>query len=200
MTTRLVRWLGFSLVVACQAQMARPLPTLELDARYAHEIEFDVIGLVVPLRAGQYLRNDGAVQDVFAHTDVILDEVGIKNASLKLSNPARFGRQMRLQFAAGESCSFIWIIASGDERAELARLQHEKYHALCALQPAAVEQLSRRVQELGFELDFGAHDEEFGARLVEVLSLHLNGARLEFIIGASDTKDAVDAIRASKRE
>ena len=55
-------------------------PALKLDERYAKEIVFDVIGLTIPLDEHQFIRSDGAVDDMDAHTEQLISELGLEHA------------------------------------------------------------------------------------------------------------------------
>ena len=171
-------------------------PALKLDERYAKEIVFDVIGLTIPLDEHQFIRSDGAVDDMDAHAEQLISELGLEHAKIVQTNPARFGRHMRVPFDDGRFCSFIWVLKRGDKVAELSDLQHEKYHALCALKPDAVDALSARLQELGYHIDLSKYEEELGAQIVDVISTYELG--YPYVVGTGMIMDAVEIIAASK--
>lgn len=170
---------------------------LKIDARYAQEIHFTALGVRVPLPRNAYVRVDGPVADTVDHVRLLLRELGVTGTNTTYSNPATQGGQMHLRFRDGRECSFIWAVRNADSRVTRASLEHEKYHAVCRLAPEAIRSLSVRISQLGFRLNLSDQDEEAAAAVIEVLTLHLEGAPLEEIHGLDLLEKAVQLIRDS---
>jgi hypothetical protein len=173
---------------------------LKIDGRYAQEIHFTALGVRVPLRRNAYVRLDPPVADTVDHVRLLLRELGVTATNIAYSNPAKLGGQMHLRFRDGRECSFIWVRRDGDSRVTRSSLEHEKYHAVCRLAPEAIRSLSASISHLGFRLNLSDYDEELAATLIEILTLHLEGAPLDDIHGLGLVEKAVQLIREGKAE
>src|SRR5262245_39555184 len=107
------------------------LPSLRIDQRYSHTIRFDVVDVSIPIRRPVcYLRVDGFVDDIEAHSERLRQEFGIittfvfSSASLKSLN----GATVPYHFTEGGYCAFVFAKKDKNEAVSAARLEHEKYH------------------------------------------------------------------------
>jgi hypothetical protein len=165
--------------------------TLEIDSRYKQEISFDIIGLKVPIKQkNTFVRIDDPVLDVDKHQEALLKELGIVSTNIHYTNPGEIGRHMLLNFADGNSCSFIWALQKPDKRVTLAIIEHEKYHAIFRVAPYGVQSLSKRIQELGFKINLRDYEEETAAMLVMTLSIHLQDIPFENFSGSKAINQA----------
>jgi hypothetical protein len=156
-------------------------------------VHFEALDVTIPLtKDGHFLRSDGAVADVVAHTQDVLAEFGLEGSQLKLSNPGRYGRQMCLTFDNGDACSFFWVKDDADAQIVKARLNHEKYHALCGLQPDSINVLDQKAEALGYRVDLASLEEELAATTVEVLTLYAFGN--EMVFGTGPVMKAVELL------
>lgn len=176
---------------------APPRADFANDSRYARQVVFQVFDVTIPLAEGHYVRSDGAVDDVVKHTDELLEEIGRGGANVTLTNPARYGRQMCLTFENGDVCSFLWVQRDPDAQAVQGRLNHERYHALHALQPESIALLDRKAEELGYRLDLRSLDEELAATTVEVLTLYALGNPI--VIGTGHVMESVEVLEAARK-
>lgn len=170
---------------------------LRIDDRYARVIEFRALDLRVPLGQDAYIRVDAPVANTMEHLDAVLGELGV-TGKMAFSNMAQGGMQVHLRFRDGKQCSFIWVRCNADSRLVEASVEHEKYHALCRLKPKAIDAISARISELGFEVNLADYDEEYAATVIEMLALHREGIPLEGLHGSELVVKAVDSLRASK--
>ena len=177
------------------------LPTLIVDDRYMRSVDFDAIGVSIPIhQQSYYLRSDGIVDNIEIHQKKILDEVGVADRNFSYSNPARNGRAMSLQFAGGKLCVFVWAKRHSDTKISKARLEHEKYHALIRLNPKGVDVLSNAIEQHGFGVDLKALDEETAATVIEILSIHLLGIELDDIKGSEYVTKAIRILKESRNK
>ena len=177
------------------------LPTLILDDRYMRSVDFDAIGVSIPIhQQSYYLRSDGIVDNIEIHQKKILEEIGITDRNFSYSNPARNGRAMPLRFAGGKLCVFVWAKRHSDTKISNARLEHEKYHALIRLNPKGVDVLSSAMEQHGFGVDLKALDEETAATVIEILSIHLLGIELDDIKGSEYVTKAVRILKESRNK
>jgi len=174
-------------------------PIWNMDNRYANQIVFDVLNVTIPCETNKcYFRSDGVVDDIVAHTDTVITELGLDPNSIVYEGSGRkeHGRQMGINVGDGRYISIIWVERNKDKKLELACLQHEKYHALCSLNPKGVDELSARINELGYKLDLSQYEEELSATIVQVLSIYLLGDK--FVTGSPKVREAVKIIHAAK--
>lgn len=173
--------------------------SLRIDRRYKQEIDFDIIGVQIPIKQdGTFIRIDGSFSDIDKHQEVLLKELGIARINIAYTNPAQNGRHMHLTFADGRTCSFIWVLKHLDDRITRIRIEHEKYHALCRISPKHISLLSEKIKENGFNIDLRDYDEELSATIVETLSAHLlSGVPLDQISGSELPEQAKDILVAS---
>jgi hypothetical protein len=158
---------------------------LLIDSRYSRAIEFEKINCIIPLADDKsYFRDDGAVEDVKMHQQEVLQELSISDYRVYMTNEAKNGRQMFLKFKDGKKCAFIWALNDKDSRLVISRLNHEKYHVLCRMNPEGVLLLQQHIQKLGFSVNFKEYDEELSATIIEILTIHLSGTALEEIGGS----------------
>lgn len=172
--------------------------SLRIDGRYKQEIDFDIIGIQIPIKQeNTFIRIDGSVSDIEKHQEVLLRELGIVPKNIIYTNPAENGRQLYLTFADGKRCSFIWVVKHSDDQVTQVRIEHEKYHALCRISPKDISLLSGKIKENGFNIDLRDYDEELSATVVEVLSLHLLGVPFAQISGSELIEQAKNILVAS---
>ena len=144
----------------------------------------------IPLASNVYIRIDPPVANTASYTKVLLRELGIGRYKIKLSDPAEKGRQMFLRFRDGKECHFIFVKSDMDTRIEKARLEHEKYHAAFTV-PETKRILSAKLSQMGFRLNLADYDEELGATLIEIVTLHREGVALKTISGSELVEKAV---------
>ncbi len=66
--------------------------SLRLDRRYKQEIDFDIIGIQIPIKQdGTFIRIDGSVSDADKHQEVLLKELDIAPKNITYTNPAKNG-------------------------------------------------------------------------------------------------------------
>jgi len=175
--------------------------SLRIDRRYKQEIDFDIIGMQIPIKQDStFIRIDGSVSDIDKHQKVLLKELDIVPKNIIYTNPAKNGRQLYLTFADGKTCSFIWVLKHSDDRITRIRIEHEKYHALCRISPKDISLLSEKIKGAGFNIDLRDYDEELSATLVETLSAHLLGVPFDQISGSELTEQAKDILVSSHVE
>jgi hypothetical protein len=170
---------------------------LKIDDRYAQIIEFTALDFRIPLGRNAYVRVDAPVTNTLEHLEAVLRELGV-TGKRAYSNPAEGGMQVHLRFRDGKVCSFIWVRRNSDPRLVKASVEHEKYHAVCRLKPKAIDAISARISELGFEVSLADHDEELAATVIEMLTLHREGIPLEELHGSELVVKAVGLLKASK--
>jgi hypothetical protein len=171
---------------------------LRIDSRYSQEIRFEALGVRIPLASNAFVRVDTLVGNTPAHVERLFRELAVANTNVSYTDSAEHGGEMHLRFGDGKECSFLWFRPDKDSRITQSRLEHEKYHAVYHLAPDAVHTLSARARELGFRLHLCDHDDEFGATLIELLSLHLGGIPLENLAGSELVEKALRLLRDSK--
>jgi hypothetical protein len=170
---------------------------LKIDERYVQVIEFTALDMRVPLGRNAYVRVDAPVTNTLEHLHLVLRELGVTGKRAFFSNPAENGMQVHLRFRDGKQCSFIWVRRNADSRLVKASLEHEKYHAVCRLKPEAIDAISARISELGFNLNLADFDEEFAATVIQMLTLHREGIPLEELHGSESVVKAVGVLKAS---
>lgn len=157
---------------------------LNVDERYQRSITFTGLGLSIPIRRENvFVRIDDPVDDVAEHQIRLHKELGYSPRSIKLSNPAQYGREMFLAFGDGKRCAFIWVKKDPNEIVTQGSIEHEKYHALCAIAREDIPLVSNRLQHLGFHVDLRDYDEELAASIIEIVSIHLRGVPLRMLSG-----------------
>jgi len=172
--------------------------SLRIDHRYKQEIDFDIIGMQIPIKQDStFIRIDGSVSDIDKHQEALLKELDIVPKNITYSNPANYGRQMYLTFADGKTCSFVWVLKNSDDRITRTRIEHEKYHALCRISSKDISLLSEKIKANGFNLDLRDYNEELSAAIVEILSLHLLEVPFDQISGSELVEQARDVLVAS---
>lgn len=168
------------------------------DTRYVRTIDFDGLNVSIPLQQESHVvRCDGAVDDVEAHTRTVLAELGLDAARVTMTNPGRFGRQVCLPLSDGRVCSFVWVLRDSDPAIVTARLNHEKFHSLCALEPASIPELNRAADAIGYRIDLGMLDEELAATTVEVLTHYAMGT--PYVFGTGRVMEAVDVLDKARQ-
>jgi hypothetical protein len=187
-----------ALAACAYGQNKHPGVTLSLDERYKSSIEFESIGVSIPLPKNCYFRTDGLMADLAAHQQDLFYELKIPKSKVTYTDSAKNGRSVCFEFAGRKRCDFVWAKDDADPLIAKARLEHEKYHALVCLDPAAVVQLEEGIRSRGFSLSLRSLDEEQAATVVEILSLHLSGVRLEALSGSELVMKALDILKTAK--
>lgn len=172
---------------------------LEIDERYGQTLEFTSLDIQIPLDdPHQFVRIDPPVRDMNAHQQAILKSLSIPLERCRFhysSDPnTTVGRTMHLKFKDGKECAFIWVSKNENDILLDACLNHEKYHALCRLTPARIDDLSNHMHTLGFSVNLRDYDEEAAATLIQVLTIHLSGVDLEAISGSAHIVTARDEL------
>jgi hypothetical protein len=171
-----------------------------VDARCVPAIDFELLGLVVPLGPHRYLRSSGVVEDLDADQAAVLREMGVDPAAVtfRYTNAAHHGRAFTLQFRNGIRASFIAARRRPDDRLNRACLEHERYHALAGIDESLLGRVHDHVRRLGFDVRWQDLDEERRATIVELLALHRTGVPLESIGGDDAVAAARDLLAAAR--
>jgi hypothetical protein len=172
--------------------------SLRIDHRYKQEIDFDIIGMQIPIKQDStFIRIDGSVSDLDKHQEVLLEELDIVPQNIIYTNAATTARHMHLTFADGKTCSFIWVLKHSDDRITRIRIEHEKYHALYHISPKDISLLSEKIKGTGFNIDLRDYDEETSATIVKILSAHLLGVPFDQISGSGLIEQAKEILVTS---
>ncbi|MBV9462802.1 MAG: hypothetical protein JO317_01110 [Verrucomicrobiae bacterium] len=197
MTLKITCWL---LLLALPAFADKvPGARVRIDSRYKVVIDFNPIGATVRLPPNEYFRSDGFVEDLDAQEASILSEIGVKDFTPSDANAAENGRSMCLEFDDGKKCSYAWCKKDTNLVFATARLEHEKYHSVIALNPAGVKDIEAAMQRRGFNVKLQGMDEELAATVVELLTVHLSGVKLDELTGSELVVQAVDILRKSRQ-
>jgi hypothetical protein len=187
--------------IAMACVQPRPAGVFDLDlhpdARYERSVEFPLLGLRVPLGADFCVRYAGIVDDLDRCQHELLRDVGIDpaNVTWAYTNAATNGRTFALRFRNGVHAAFVMVRRQPDARLTSAVLEHERYHALAALDAASLPLVHERLAQLGFTVPWSELDEELRATVVEVVALHQQGIPLAAIGGSELVVAALDLLR-----
>jgi hypothetical protein len=143
-------------------------------------------------------RMDGTVSDLDEHMQKVLREFDLTNAPIISTSPSTWGRTISWTGSDGVKWSISYVLADADERLTLARLAHEKYHALNRLSPPGVSAMHSAVEARGFNVDWNQYDEELRANIVQMASLHAQGVPLENIGGSEQALEALSILKAGR--
>jgi hypothetical protein len=176
-----------------------PQVTLLLDERYKSSIEFEPIGVSIPLPKNHYLKVDGLMADLDAHAQDLFYELKMPKVKSIYTDSAKNGRETCFEFAGRKQCAFIWARNDADPLIARARLEHEKYHALLCLNPAALGQLEEGIRNHGFSLNLKSLNEEQAATVIEMLSIHLSGVPLAALSGSELVVKALDILKRAQQ-
>jgi hypothetical protein len=188
----LLAWRGIALAAAISIGVRCGT----FDGRYRDEITFELLDVTVALKgSNNVVRCDGPVDDMDEHQAKLLEELGLAGHQVSMPNAARFGRTISLPLEGGGRCAFIWVLDDPDALTVVSRLNHEKFHALYALQPTSIDALNAKAGAMGYIIDLGAHDEELAATMVEVLTAYAGGN--DVVVGTGRVMEAVALLQRS---
>jgi hypothetical protein len=174
---------------------------LRVDHGMQKSISFEEFGLKFDLADKRTrFRLDGVVDDLDKHQQEIMVEFGLTKSPVIFKNPAFNGRTSRWQDRSGVTWIVSFSRSDSDQRIALARLTHEKYHALNVLSSKYTSALHSAVEARGFRIKWKQYDEEQRASIVEVASLFAQGIPLENLGGSELVVKALDILKSGRTE
>ena len=182
---------------------ARPAPRVEVagevrDHALEPSIVFEELGVTIPLDDPRdHYRNDRLVDDLERHQTGVVAEFGLGDRGMDYTNAAIHGRTLTWTDVDG-AWAICFALAADDDRLAQARIAHEQVHALTYLAPERLGELFRAIEERGFEVDWGAHDEELRATLVEIVTILGYGVSLDDLSGSELLVRGVEVLRAAR--